>query len=387
MRKTIFTGAAAAAAIAAALLPPASAQAATTTATVVSPKRPLNVREGAAVWTRILRTLPNGTAVSIECGVKGQLINQGPVRVTDQWDRLTDGSFVSDAWVRHAQPVPPCTQAQQTAAPITAAAGQTTPGNVASAAIPLKTRSGPARAALQYSALPNGTPLNITCQLQGERITGTMRITDQWDRLDTGAYVSDAYVNRAATPPSCTAIAPPAATPAPPAPAAATATQPQSQAPAEAGKTRWVNPLPGFSARPGFRTPTNPNHVGVDIMSFVGTPIHAASAGTVVEVVCNIEAGHSCDQTGSATIGGCGWYVKIQHTAGVSTLYCHMVRRGVVQPGQKVAAGQVIGYVGSSGNSSAPHLHFEVHVSTPPTSPGNAIDPLLFMRSHNAAIG
>ncbi|GAA3285455.1 M23 family metallopeptidase [Dactylosporangium vinaceum] len=377
MRKTIFAAAVAATTTAATLLIPVGAQAATT-ATVVSPKRPLNVRAGAAVWTRPLRTLPNGTAVSVECQVKGQLINQGPVRVTDQWDRLTDGSFVSDAWVRHGQQFPPCTDAQTVAAPAAAAApatAATTAGTVASGAVALKTRSGPARAAVLYAGLANGTPLNIVCQLPGEQIAGTMRVTDRWDRLDTGAYVSDAYVNRATAPPSCDSLAAPAPAAAAPAPAA------------EAGQSRWVSPLPGFSARPGFRTPTNPNHVGVDIMSFVGTPIHAASAGTVVEVVCNIEAGHSCDQAGSAAIGGCGWYVKIQHAGGVSTLYCHMVRRGVVQAGQKVAAGQVIGYVGSSGNSSAPHLHFEVHVSTPPTSPGNAVDPLPFMRAHSAAIG
>ena len=44
------------------------------------------------------------------------------------------------------------------------------------------------------------------------------------------------------------------------------------------------------------------------------------------------------------SIGGCGWYVKLQHDGGISTLYCHMVRKAVVQPGQKVKAGQVIGY-------------------------------------------
>ncbi|MER7282354.1 peptidoglycan DD-metalloendopeptidase family protein [Dactylosporangium sp. NPDC000244] len=380
MRKTIFV---VAGMLAAALVPPSGAQAASVGATVVSPKRPLNARAGAAVWTRSLRTLPNGTAVAIECQVKGQLIDQGPVRVTDQWDRLTDGSFISDAWVRRPQAAPPpCTAEQQTAAPAAAPGAPTTAGTVASGAIPLKTRGGPARSAILYAGLPNGTPLNIACQVQGEQITGTLRVTAMWDRLDSGAYVSDAYVNRGATPPSCTApaAAPPAAAPAP-----AGAPQAGGAPVTEAG--RWVSPLPGFSARPGFRTPTNPNHVGVDIMSFVGTPIHAASAGTVLEVVCNIEAGHSCDQTGSASVGGCGWYVKIQHAGGISTLYCHMVRKGVVKPGQKVAAGQVIGYVGSSGNSSAPHLHFEVHVNTPPTSPGNAIDPLPFMRTHGAPIG
>ncbi|WP_432836519.1 peptidoglycan DD-metalloendopeptidase family protein [Dactylosporangium sp. CA-092794] len=363
MRKTIFV-----VAVVAALVPSVNAQAATTAATVVSPKRPLNVRAGAAVWTTSLRTLPDGTPIAIECQVQGQLIDQGPVRVTDKWDRLTDGAFVSDAWVRRAQAVPPpCAEAQRQAAP-QAAAASTTAGAVGSGTIPLKVRSAPARAAQLLSALADGTALAIACQQHGEPIAGAVRTTDLWDRLTDGTYVSDAYVRRTAEPPAC-----PGSAPAPHAPAAESA--------------QWVSPLPGFTARPGFRTPTNPNHLGVDIMSFVGTPIRAASAGTVVEVVCNIEAGHSCDQPGSASIGGCGWYVKLQHAGGISTLYCHMVRRGAVRPGQRVAAGQVIGYVGSSGNSSAPHLHFEVHVNTPPTSPANAVDPLPFMRAHGAPIG
>jgi murein DD-endopeptidase MepM/ murein hydrolase activator NlpD len=353
------------------LVPANDAQAAQT-ATIVSPKRPLNVRAGSAVWTAQLRTLPNGAAVSIECQVKGQLINQGTVRVTDRWDRLTDGSYVSDAWVRRASAVPPpCSAAQATAGMAAAPAAATTTGVVASGPTPLKARTGPAHGARLVAGLPNGTSLALICQQRGETIVGTVRTTPMWNRLASGSYVSDAYVRRTATPPPCEAVTQPA-----PAPAAA---------PAATGK--WVSPLPGFSARPGFRTSGNPNHIGVDIMSFVGTPIRAASAGTVVEVVCNIEAGHSCDKAGSATIRGCGWYVKIQHPGGVATLYCHMVRRAVVQPGQAVTAGQVVGQVGSSGNSSAPHLHFEVHVNAPPTGPQNAVDPLPFMRTRGAPIG
>lgn len=353
-------------------LTPAADAHASQSATVISPKRPLNVRAGSAVWTSPVRTLRNGAAVAIVCQVKGQLINQGSVRVTDQWDRLADGSYVSDAWIRRdATAIPACgPQAPVAPAAVAAAAAvTTTTGTVASGGTPLKARTAPVHTAPLIAALPNGTALTLVCQQPGENVTGTQRVTAMWDRLPEGTYVSDAYVRRTATPPPCTAANQPVA--APTAPAAGS----------------WTSPLPGFSARPGFRTANNPNHIGVDIMSFTGTPIHAASAGTVLEVVCNIEAGHSCDQAGSASVGGCGWYVKIQHTGGISTLYCHMVRKAIVQPGQKVKAGQVIGYVGTSGNSSAPHLHFEVHITTPPTSPQNAIDPLPFMRTHGANIG
>ncbi|GAA3188706.1 hypothetical protein GCM10010532_003360 [Dactylosporangium siamense] len=342
-------------------------------ATVVSPKRPLNVRAGSAVWTAQVRTLPHGAAVSIDCQVKGQLINQGSVRVTDQWDRLTDGSYVSDAWIRRpAAAIPACGPAAPVApaAVAAAAAVTTTTGTVASGGTPLKARTAPVHTAPLIAALPNGTQLTLVCQQRGENIAGSQRVTPMWDRLPEGTYVSDAYVRRTATPPPCTA-----------------ANQPVAAAAAPSTGGDWTSPLPGFRARPGFRTANNPNHIGVDIMSFTGTPIHAASAGTVLEVVCNIEAGHSCDQAGSASIGGCGWYVKLQHEGGISTLYCHMVRKALVQPGQKVKAGQVIGYVGSSGNSSAPHLHYEVHINAPPTGPQNAIDPLPFMRTHGAEIG
>jgi murein DD-endopeptidase MepM/ murein hydrolase activator NlpD len=199
-----------------------------------------------------------------------------------------------------------------------------------------------------------------------------VRTTDVWDRLTDGSYVSDAYVRLVSAPPACT--------PAPsvaPAPAALVA-------PAPSGV--WVHPLPGFPATHSFRIPSEPNHIGVDMMSFVGTPIRAASAGTVVEVVCNVSAGSSCDQTGSAAVKGCGWYVKIQHADRIATLYCHMVHRAPVTVGQHVTAGQVIGYVGSSGNSSAPHLHFEVHVNAPPTGPQNAVDPIPFMRARGVAL-
>ncbi|WP_238009731.1 peptidoglycan DD-metalloendopeptidase family protein [Dactylosporangium sp. AC04546] len=354
------------------LLPAMDAQAAqaTQTAIVVSPKRPLNVRAGSAVWTPQLRTLAHGSSVTIVCQVRGQRIDQGTVRVTDQWDRLGDGTYVSDAWIQRSQEVPPCETATAAAA---AAAPASIAGTVASGGTALKARTAPAHGATLVGAFPNGSTLTLACQVRGETIAGSVRTTPMWNRLPSGTYVSDAYVRRGATPPPCAAAAPapPAAPPAAPA----------------AGAGRWVSPLPGFTARPGFRTPNNPKHIGVDIMSFTGTPIRAASAGTVVEVVCNIEAGHSCDKPGSASVGGCGWYVKLQHAGGVATLYCHMVRRAIVQPGQKVAAGQVIGYVGSSGNSSAPHLHFEVHLNAPPTGPYNAVDPLPFMRAHGAPIG
>ncbi|MBD0322858.1 MAG: M23 family metallopeptidase, partial [Aldersonia sp.] len=135
-----------------------------------------------------------------------------------------------------------------------------------------------------------------------------------------------------------------------------------------------------------FRTVTRPSHDGVDLGAARFTPIRAASAGKVIRVVCNVSKG-SCDVDGNRTLSGCGWYAEIQHAGSIVTRYCHMVRRPAVSVGQSVAEGQVIGYVGTSGSSSGPHLHFEVHTNAPPAMHSNAVNPIWFMRARGVALG
>jgi Peptidase family M23 len=91
------------------------------------------------------------------------------------------------------------------------------------------------------------------------------------------------------------------------------------------------------------------------------------------------------DVDGNRTLSGCGWYAEIQHAGGWVTRYCHMVRRPSVTVGQTVTEGQVIGYVGTSGSSSGPHLHFEVHSAAPATQ-ANAQNPVPFMRARGVII-
>jgi murein DD-endopeptidase MepM/ murein hydrolase activator NlpD len=136
----------------------------------------------------------------------------------------------------------------------------------------------------------------------------------------------------------------------------------------------------------GFRSPGRPMHDGVDLTSPRNTPVHAASNGTVITVVCNASTGN-CDVDGNPQVRGCGWYVEIEHAGNVVTRYCHLVRRPEVTVGQPVDGGTVIGYVGTSGNSSGPHLHFEVHVNAPPADSSNAVDPVLFMRRAGGPLG
>lgn len=85
-------------------------------------------------------------------------------------------------------------------------------------------------------------------------------------------------------------------------------------------------------------------HTGIDITSPKGTPIYAAGDGVVVEI---------------KGMSGYGNVVVLDHGWGYQTLYAHMSKKAV-KPGQKVKRGECIGYVGSTGMSTAPHLHYEV---------------------------
>jgi murein DD-endopeptidase MepM/ murein hydrolase activator NlpD len=80
-----------------------------------------------------------------------------------------------------------------------------------------------------------------------------------------------------------------------------------------------------------------------------------------------------------------GWYVDIDHDGGIVTRYCHQLVQPYVHVGQHVNAGDVIGITGSSGHSSGPHLHFEVHLGD--HSPQSAVDPVAFMASVAAPLG
>ncbi|GLY05236.1 M23 family metallopeptidase [Actinoplanes sp. NBRC 101535] len=149
----------------------------------------------------------------------------------------------------------------------------------------------------------------------------------------------------------------------------------------------WTIPLkaPVGSA---FRSPERPNHQGVDLSVGRYTPIAAVASGVVSVVKCDedFRGRKTCNSDGYPGKGGCGWMVEILHAGNVMTRYCHMVQRPFVRENQQVAAGEIIGRVGTSGNSSGPHLHFEVHLNNDRSSTG-AINPVQFMREQGAALG
>lgn len=97
-------------------------------------------------------------------------------------------------------------------------------------------------------------------------------------------------------------------------------------------------------------------HEGIDIAAPRGTPVRAAAAGTIAEV---------------GRDRGYGRYVRIRHSERIETLYAHLSRSSsAAEIGRRVTPDDVIGYVGSSGRSTGPHLHFEVRRA------GSPVDPL-----------
>ncbi|MGA5303504.1 peptidoglycan DD-metalloendopeptidase family protein [Nucisporomicrobium flavum] len=245
------------------------------------------------------------------------------------------------------------------AAPAVAAPAAT--GTVVTGGTPLNTRSGPSATSPRIGTVENGATVSIVCRIAGQFISGSVSNTGYWDRLADNSYVSDAYVRRGdAEIPKCAATTP---------------------MPAVTGS--WMLPVPAGLVS-GFRTRQRPAHDGVDLGATRNTPIRSASAGTVIRVVCNVSRG-TCDVDGNSSLRGCGWYVEVQHAGNVVTRYCHMVRRPSVTVGQTVARGSILGYVGTSGASSGPHLHFEVHAGVPATS-ANAISPVAFMRARGLTI-
>jgi murein DD-endopeptidase MepM/ murein hydrolase activator NlpD len=131
-----------------------------------------------------------------------------------------------------------------------------------------------------------------------------------------------------------------------------------------AGPTRegFVMPVSGARLSSGFGMRFHPilgfsrMHQGVDLAAPYGTPIVAAEDGIV-----RFAGWH----------GGHGNFVQIAHAGGMGTGYGHMSAY-VVRPGESVQAGQLIGYVGSTGLSTGPHCHFEVYQGGAPIDPASA---------------
>lgn len=124
-------------------------------------------------------------------------------------------------------------------------------------------------------------------------------------------------------------------------------------------------PTPGFTylSSPWREDRETYNHGGIDIAGagIMGTPVVAAADGTVI--ASNSSCTHNWGKSYSCGCGGgYGNYVMISHAGGKMTVYGHLTSL-TVSTGQTVSRGQVIGYVGSTGNSTGPHLHYECRLN------------------------
>ena len=133
---------------------------------------------------------------------------------------------------------------------------------------------------------------------------------------------------------------------------------------APASNATWRTPVSGYTLTSPFGMRLHPvlgynrMHNGIDMACAQGTPIYATRAGTVT--------------TASYQAGGAGYYVSINHLDGFSSIYMHMTHF-VVSAGQSVSQGQLIGYVGSTGISTGPHLHFGISYA------GSYVNPLAYI--------
>lgn len=147
------------------------------------------------------------------------------------------------------------------------------------------------------------------------------------------------------------APAPEAPAPAPQAPAA------EASAPASNGV---VSPVSG-TLTSTFGERWGSQHGGIDVAAAIGTPVFAASGGEVVS---------------AGPASGFGQWVRVQHNDGTMSVYGH-INEFLVNVGEQVAAGQQIATVGNLGQSTGPHLHFELHDAS-----GNKIDPAAWLIDH-----
>ena len=126
----------------------------------------------------------------------------------------------------------------------------------------------------------------------------------------------------------------------------------------------WLLPLDDYTFTSAYGIRWGVLHAGIDLAAPEGTPYVAVHAGQVTQ------AGY---------YGGYGYSITVKQANGVEVIYAHS-RRVLVQVGQQVTAGQVIGEVGNTGASYGTHLHLEIHQD------GSPVDPIPFLRARGVDI-
>lgn len=135
-------------------------------------------------------------------------------------------------------------------------------------------------------------------------------------------------------------------------------------------KPTWVHPLAsGKGGNSCYRTRKRPNHGGVDIAQPYATPIRSIAAGSIYR------KGYES--------GGAGYFVTVRHAGNIFSQYHHLKSSSPLSAGTPVQVGQVIGYVGATGNATGNHLHFEIRTG----SVSHRVNPAPFMRARGINIG
>ena len=128
-------------------------------------------------------------------------------------------------------------------------------------------------------------------------------------------------------------------------------------------------PVEGITLTSGYGMRVHPvlggqrAHKGIDLAGPVGTPIHATADGIVSR---------------ASWFSSYGLYISLEHSNDIQTRYAHMSRLNVAE-GQQVKKGEIIGFIGTTGRSTGPHLHYEVRVR------GEAVNPVPYMQADRVA--
>ena len=134
----------------------------------------------------------------------------------------------------------------------------------------------------------------------------------------------------------------------------------QEAARKEAARPKYVRPTTGIFTS-GFGARWGRTHYGIDIANHIGTPIVSVADGYVIE---------------AGTASGFGLWLRIQHDDGTIGVYGH-IDDYVVREGERVKAGELIAHMGNRGQSTGPHLHFEIW-----NSAGQKLNPTTWLNRH-----
>jgi uncharacterized protein YraI len=145
---------------------------------------PLNMRTGASTVDQRAGAVTNGARLAVVCQVYGQQI-AGTMRTSPFWDRLSNGRYVSDAFVRWS----PSRPAVPWCAPACASISTVNSGGGA-----INVRAGASTSTTRVGTLANGARVTVVCQQWGQRVQGNVRTTNAWNRMSNGRYVSDALI-------------------------------------------------------------------------------------------------------------------------------------------------------------------------------------------------